>query len=106
MLNISSRGVGVPSSSASNVGAGRTSASLGNGLAASGGECMKPGTGGWDAAPDSPPPPTEAALGPTRGGGNGPCTGTGPVTGGTITEGDIPPTPGVAKDVGGTSTGE
>jgi hypothetical protein len=37
-LNISSSGVGVPKSSAKSVGAGRMSASFGNGLAARGGE--------------------------------------------------------------------
>ena len=55
------------------------------------------------AAPESPPPPTFAALGPTRGGGSGPGTGVGPDTGGTIATGASAPAPGVASDVGGTS---
>lgn len=62
-----------------------------------------PGSGGCDAAPERPPPPTEAALGPTRGGGKGPGTGVAPVTGGTTATGARAPAPGVASDAGGTS---
>jgi len=57
------------------------------------------------AAPERPPPPTDAALGPTRGGGNGPGTGVGPETGGAITTGVCAPTPGVASEAGETSPG-
>ena len=57
------------------------------------------------AAPDRPPPPTCAALGPTRGGGKGPNAGVGPDGGGTIACGVDAPTPGVASDAGGTSPG-
>ncbi len=102
---MSSSGVGVPNSSAKSVGAGRTSASFGNGLAAKGGVWKTPGTGGCVAAPERPPPPTDAALGPTRGGGKGPGTGVGPETGGAIATGVNAPTPGVASDAGGTSPG-
>jgi len=55
------------------------------------------------AAPERPPPPTDAALGPTRGGGKGPGTGVGPDTGGAIATGVSAPAPGVASDAGGTS---
>jgi len=55
------------------------------------------------AVPESPPAPTFAALGPTRGGGKGPSPGVGPDTGGAITPGVCAPTPGVASDAGGTS---
>ena len=102
-LSINSSGVGPPNNSAKSVGAGRTSASFGNGLAAKGGVWNTPGVGGCVAAPESPPPPTLAALGPTRGGGKGPSTGVGPDTGGAITPALCAPTPGVASDAGGTS---
>jgi len=105
-LSISSSGVGVPNNSAKSVGAGRRSASLGTGLAAKGGVCRKPGTGGCVAAPEIPPAPTFTALGPTRGGGNGPNTDVGPDTGGAISPGVWAPTPGVTSDVGCTSPDE
>lgn len=102
-LNINSSGVGVPNNSANSVGAGRTSASFGNGLAANGGVCRTPGSGGCVCAPDNPKAPTLAALGPIRGGGSGPSTGVGPDTGGAITPAVCAPTPGCASVAGGTS---